>query len=128
MHFQFFFRRKRDERREKEQRNKDMYHGVHEPSPRGSVRQAAQPRGVGEFARRAPDHNQYDAGQHRRGFRTQSQRYSGPRFARHGDCCPPMRHERVDLANPTAEQMACYRFSSHFANPSVDAIAHSSCF
>ena len=53
---EFCFRRKRDERREKEQKNKDMYypfHGVHEPAPRGSVRRAAQPRGVREDARRA---------------------------------------------------------------------------
>jgi hypothetical protein len=61
--FEFYFRRKRDERRELEWRNQDMYHpfhGVHEPLPRGSVRQAAQPRRVCEFARRAPSRARYD--------------------------------------------------------------------
>ena len=81
-----------------------------------------------EDARRAPDRDQYDARQHGRGFRTQSQRYSGPRFARRGDRCPPMRRGGVDLANPTVEQMTRHWFASHFANPSVEAFAHSSRF
>jgi hypothetical protein len=103
-----------------------MYHSshrVHEPFHRGSMRQAAQPRGVCGFARRAPSRDQYDLGQHGRDF--ESQRYSGPCFPHRGDCRPPMRRGRVDVANPIVEQMARHWFSTHFANPSVEAFAHS---
>ena len=69
------------------------------------MRQPTQPRGVREFARRAPSHERYDSGQHGRGF--ESQRNDGPRFAHRGDHRPPRRRGGgVDVANPTVEQMA----------------------
>src|SRR5579859_2201405 len=117
----FCFRRKRDERRECEQRKKDMTHsdhGIHEPSPRGSVRQPAQPRRVSESARRAPSCEKSDSRQHGHGF--ESRRDSGPRFVHRGDRSPPKRRGVVDVTNPTVEQMTRHWFSTH---PSVEPSA-----
>src|SRR5579883_2342167 len=114
---EFCFRRKRDERREREQKDKDTDQGVREPSPKRSVRQPAQPRGVREFARHAPSRERYDLGQHGRGF--ESRRDDRPRFAGRGDRRSPRRRGgSVDIANPTVEQMARHWFYTH---PSVEA-------
>src|SRR5579859_5553351 len=113
----FCFRRKR---------NKDMYQGVHEPLPRGRVRQPAQPRRVREPARRAPGRDPYDSGQLGLGFES---RRGAPRFAHRGDRRPPRRQSGggvMDAANPTVEQMARHWFSTHFPNPSVEAFVHRS--
>ena len=91
--------------------------------------------GRGVFAGRSPSRGQYEFGRDGRSF--VSQRRYGPRLPFRGDRSPPARHEKVqrggsfgmrdrmDVANPTFEQMARHWFNSFCSNPSVESFAQS---
>jgi hypothetical protein len=102
-----------------------------------------------EFAGRSPPRDQYEFG---RGRSFESQRGYGPRFPFRGTCTPPVRRQwfshggsrfdrfdrmdrsfdrrgRMDVANPTFEEMARHWFHTFGSNPSVESFARSlSCF
>ena len=133
---EFCFRRKRDERREYELNNRNMYrppHGVHVPPvqrhsvrPRGAMPQGARPqvaRPRGGRARRGPSHDLYDSGPRDGGF--QSHTPSGPRFPPRGDRFSPMGHGMYGVfPNTFPGQMTQHWYSPHFVNPSVVPFAH----
>ena len=87
------------------------------------------------FAGRSPSRGQYEFG--RDGCSFVSQRGYGPRLPFRGDRTPPARREKVqrggsfgmrdrmDVANPTFEQMARHWFNSFCSNPSVESFAQS---
>jgi hypothetical protein len=99
----------------------------------------------GEFAGRFPPRDQYEFG---RGRSFESQRGYGPCFSYHGSRTPPMGREwfshggsrfdrfdrmdrnfdrrgRIDVANPTFEEMARHWFHTFGTNPSVESFARS---
>jgi hypothetical protein len=99
----------------------------------------------GEFTRRSPPRDQYEFG---RGRSFESQRGYGPWFPYHGSRTPPVRREwfshggsrfdrfdrmdrsfdrrsRIDVANPTFEEMARHWFHTFGTNPSVESFARS---
>jgi len=137
---EFCFRRKRDERREYELNNRNMYrppHGVHVPlvqrritrprgtKPQGARPQLARPRGVGGRARRGQRHAQYDFGPRDRGFAFPSHTPSGPRFPYCGDRYPQMgRGMFGGFPNTFPGQMSQHWYSPQFTNPSVAPFAH----
>jgi hypothetical protein len=86
-----------------------------------------------EFAGRSPPRDQYEFG---RGRIFESQKGYEPRFLFRGSRTPPMRREwfthggssfvrrsRMDVANPTFEEMARHWFATFGANPSVESFA-----
>jgi hypothetical protein len=95
-----------------------------------------------EFAGRYPPHDQYEFG---RGRSFESQRGYGPLSFFRGTCTPPMRqewsshggsrfdrmdryidrHGRMNVANPTFEEMARQWFATFGTNPSVESFARS---
>jgi hypothetical protein len=95
-----------------------------------------------EFAGRSPPRNQYEFG---RGRSFESQKGYGPRFPFRGTRTPPMRqewsshggsrfdmishcidrHGRMNVANPTFEEMARHWFATFGTNPSVESFARS---
>jgi hypothetical protein len=98
-----------------------------------------------EFARHSPPRDQYEFG---RGHRFESPRGYGPRCLFRGTRTPPMRQEwfshgdsrfnrfnrmdrsfyrrgRIDLANPTFEEMARRWFDTFGTNPRVESLARS---
>ena len=137
---EFCFRRKRDERREYELNNRNMYrppHGLHVPlvqrritrprgtKPQGARPQLARPRGVGGRARRGQRHAQYDFGPRDRGFAFPSHTPSGPRFPYCGDRYPQMgRGMFGGFPNTFPGQMSQHWYSPQFTNPSVAPFAH----
>jgi len=92
--------------------------------------------GRGLFAGRSPSHGRYEDERGRRSF--ESQRRYGPRSSFRGDRASPARREvvrfgrgrsfggygRMDVANPSFEQMARHWFDSFCTNPSVESSAH----
>ena len=135
---EFCFRRKRDERREYELNNRNMYrppHGVHVPPvqrrsarPRGAMPQGARPqlaRPRGGRARRGSGHDQYDFEPRGGGFASQSHSSSGPRFPFRGDRFPQMGHGMLGVfPNTFPGQMTQHWYPSQFTNPSVAPFAH----
>jgi hypothetical protein len=98
-----------------------------------------------EFVGRSPTRDQYEFGRSRN---FESQRGYGPHFPYRGSRTPPMRREwfshggsrfdrfdkmdrsfdrrsRMDVANPTFEEMAQHWFDTFGTNPSVESFAHS---
>lgn len=127
---EFYYRRKRAERWERQWRNQDLYHpvhGVHRPRqfPPSSGAKREQHRHEGERregARRDPRHGQYGFGGHGRSIGPP--RFGGPRFPPRGDRTQ-RRSDFVDVTNPIVEQMARHWFSTHYPNPSVESFARS---
>jgi hypothetical protein len=133
---EFCFRRKRDERREYELNNQNMYrppHGVHVPHvqrrsarlrgamPQGARPQVARPRGG--RARCGSSHDQYDYGPRRNGFQSYSS--SGPCFLPHSARFPQMGHGMFGVfPNTFPVQMSQHWYPSQFTNPSVALFAH----
>jgi hypothetical protein len=96
----------------------------------------------GEFVGRSPPRDQYEFG---RGRNFESQRGYGPCFSYHGSRTPAMgrewfshggskfdmmdrsfdRHGRIDVANPTFEEMARHWFHTFGTNPNVESFARS---
>jgi hypothetical protein len=97
---------------------------------------------VFESAGPSPPHDQYEFGR-ARSF--ESQKGYGPRFPFHGSRTPPMeqewsshggsrfdsmdhcidRHGRMNVANPTFEEMAQHWFATFGTDPSVESFARS---
>jgi hypothetical protein len=98
-----------------------------------------------EFAGRSPPRDQYEFG---RGRSFESQRGYGPQSFFHGTRAPPVkregfshggfmfdrfdrmdrsfdRHGRMDVTNPTFEEMARHWFDTFGTNPSVESFARS---
>ena len=101
---------------------------------RGTSGRRVESGGV-EFAGRSPPRDQYEFG---RGRSFESQRGYGPRFPFRGTRTPPVRREwfshggssfdrrgRMDVANPTFEEMARHWFDTFGTNPSVESFARS---
>jgi hypothetical protein len=121
---EFCFRRKRDERREYELNNRNMYRppdGVHVPPfqrrsarPRGAMPQCARPqvaRPRGGRAWRGSGCDQYDFEPRGSGF--QSYNSSGPRFPPHGAHFPQMGHGMFGIfPNTFLEQMSQHWYPS----------------
>jgi hypothetical protein len=85
--------------------------------------------GHGEFAGRSFTRGQYEYGGNDRSFRYQ--RSYGPRSPLCSTHSPPRgrvgvppRRDRMDLANPTFEQMARHWFDLFCTNPNAESFAH----
>jgi len=127
---EYCFRRKRDERREFELNNRDMFHpsyGVHVPPvqrhsarPRGAMPQGARPqptRPRGGRARRSSGCGQYDFG-FCGSFPSHS--FSGPRFPPRGNRFPQMGLGMFGVfPNTFPGHMTQHWYPSQFTNPSV---------
>jgi hypothetical protein len=86
--------------------------------------------GRGEFAGRSSSHGQYEYVGNDHSFR--SQKSYGPRSSLRGTRSPPRgrvgvppRRDRMDLANPTFDQMARHWFDLFCTNPSAESFTHS---
>jgi hypothetical protein len=135
----FCFRRKRDEQREYELNNQNMYcppHGMYvspiqrrNARPRGVMPQGARPQiarprgGCGGHARRGLGCGQYDFGSRGSGFQSYSS--SGPRFPPRGARFSQMGHSMFGVfPNTFLGQMSPHWYPSQFTNPSVALFAH----